>query len=152
MAINLNTMEVESSVQDLSNWHNANQVILVDESDLERTYPTTTATVNTSNGNVDLSTNGGDTYDIEVGDIFQCHSDDNQYSAVVSTAPTWTGGAVWRMVVDTNGSTNEAVASASWNCRASWTTASAGQQANNSFLCDTDGEFSDDEDGKVVVV
>jgi hypothetical protein len=151
ISYNVNKYTVDLLLEDLEKQTATNPFTLIDESTLERTYPTTTASVTTASGVVTLSNNVAHVYDIAVGDIFETFSDDNQYSSKVIVAPNWTG-AVWQMTVADVADTIEAVASTDWVCKVSYLTASVGNKANSGFLCDTDGEFTDGDPGQVGVM
>jgi hypothetical protein len=130
--------------------------VLFDEDAIKRTYPSTTATVTSGSGVVALSTNGGDSYSIKVGDVFEVFSalgvapfvNPNNVSTKVIVVPTWSG-TVWEMTVANTVWTNEVIAAADWRVLKSWMTATPGEQVSSGFLCNSaTGLFTDSDPGR----
>jgi len=148
ISIDFQACVVSVLVQDLSGWTDTDAYILVYEFDLERLEEPAVANVDTGNSYVYLSTDDGASYGFEVGDIFETYSDVNHYSAKITAIPTWEGGVRWRMTVDSVADTTDVLAPAEYRVCKSYITATSAEQAKCGFLCDTDGEFSDNDAGK----
>lgn len=147
ITFDLQNLKITLQTKSLAELSSSTPVLLANETDYARTYPTTTATVTNGSGVVNLSTNIADTYTIAVNDIFEADSSSNQASSKVTVAPTWSG-SVWQMTVANTVWTNEAIAAADWRVYQSWLTAASN---DDGFVADIDDEFSNGDPGRPLV-
>lgn len=148
---NITNYTVTVLLKDLASHTSTNAMILLDESLAVRTRtPGEDATVSTANQYVYWDGSSGDTHTIAVDDIFECWDNDNQYSAKVTAAPTWTGSQ-WRMTVASVAQTTGTIDYDKWDVKKSYITSSSSEQASSGFLSDTDNEFTNNDTGKKLV-
>jgi hypothetical protein len=151
---------VTEGIRDLAPYTNTGAYVLFDEYKAgvlrgDHLSPGFTINVTTASGVVYWTGAGqasGDAVTIVAGDVLEVWTATNQYSAKVTVAPTWDAvNSRWQMTV---GSVADAIETTivSWAVRVSWLTAAAAIQQSSGFICDaSDGQFSNNDNGKVMV-
>lgn len=132
---------VRLTAQSLGEWTATNGHVLYDESTYERNLLLVTASLTAGSAVVALS--GSVT--ASIGDIAEFNTASNAFCAKITVAPN-NPGSGWQMTVDTNAPATEAAISA-WRI----TQPASSYSDRAAFLCDTDDEFSDGEDGNVML-
>lgn len=158
-SFDLQNMIVNCTFQDLSAWTDTNAYILIDENSVEVTYPnginpaSDTLDILAASGVVEMNGGAdGSAGDIAVGDIMRIYSDDNDYSAAVTIAPSWTG-TVWQMTVDDNALSDETVSAGEWDTLKSYDNVSSAIQASSGFVAGSDDTLGSGSDpGKKVMM
>ena len=129
------------TAQSLDAWTAINGHVLYDESTYERSLGGVTADISVGSAVVALS--GAVT--ASVGDIAEFNTASNAYSGTITVAPN-NPGSGWQMTLDTNGVATE-TGITSWRI----THPATDYTDRAAFLCDTDDEFSDGEEGNVML-